>query len=331
MATLPLPDVVGHADWSVDPKKRWLALALREGTVRYRAVAPRPVGDLPALFEGLAAQAGPGGSVLLGVDFPLGLPAAYAARAGVGDFAALLPRLGRGRWREFFAVAGRPGEISLGRPFFPATRGAKGAFSHAQLVSGLGLASAAELRRRCDHATATRRAAAPLFWTLGPQQVGKAALGAWRDLLIPALASARPPALWPFDGPLAALLAPGRLPGRLVVAETYPAEVYGHLGLAFPPPAPGARTGKRVQAARAANAPVLLARTRELGVALEPALRAAIETGFGAAPEGEDAFDATVGLLGLVNVVRGRRPPGDPQDPVVRKVEGWILGQLPVP
>jgi hypothetical protein len=331
MTALTLPAVVAHADWSVDPKKRWLALATFDGGGGYRAAPPRLVGALSAFLSDLAALAEPGGSVLLGVDFPLGLPAAYAARAGVGDFTSLLPKLGRGRWREFFAAAARPGEISLARPFFPATQGGKGAFSQAQLVDRLGLASAAELRRCCDHATATRRAAAPLFWTLGPQQVGKAALLAWRDLLIPALASARPPALWPFDGPLAALLAPGSLPGRLVIAETYPAEVYGHLGVAFPRPTPGARTGKRVQAARAANAPVLLARARELGIALEPALRATIEAGFGAAPEGEDAFDATVGLIGLVNVVRGRRPPGDPQDPVIRKVEGWILGQHPAP
>jgi hypothetical protein len=327
MTALPLPAVVSHADWSVDPRKRWLALATLDGQGGYRAAPPRPVGALPALLRNLAALAGSGGSVLLGVDFPLGLPAAYAARAGVGDFAALLPKLGRGCWRDFFAVARRPGEVSLGRPFFPATQGAKGEFSQAQLVFGLGLASPAELRRRCDRATATRRAAAPLFWTLGPQQVGKAALLAWRDLLIPALASARPPALWPFDGSLGALLAPG----RLVIAETYPAEVYGHLGLAFPRPVPGGRTGKRVQAARAATAPVLLVRAKALRIALPPALRAAIETGFGAAPQGEDAFDATVGLLGLVNVVRGRRPPGDPQDPVVRRVEGWILGQLLAP
>ena len=49
-----------------------------------------------------------------------------------------------------------------------------------------------------------------------------------------------------------------------MLAETYPAEVYGHLGLAFPRPAPGARGGKRVQAARAANAAALLGRSRDL-------------------------------------------------------------------
>jgi hypothetical protein len=34
-----------------------------------------------------------------------------------------------------------------------------------------------------------------------------------------------------------------------------------------------------------------------------------------------------VGLLGMVNVLRGGRPPGAPDDPVVRRIEGWILGQ----
>jgi hypothetical protein len=34
-----------------------------------------------------------------------------------------------------------------------------------------------------------------------------------------------------------------------------------------------------------------------------------------------------VGLFGLINVVRGARPSGEPEDPVVRRIEGWILGQ----
>jgi len=34
-----------------------------------------------------------------------------------------------------------------------------------------------------------------------------------------------------------------------------------------------------------------------------------------------------VGLLGMLNVVLGRRPSGEPDDPLVRRLEGWILGQ----
>jgi hypothetical protein len=34
--------------------------------------------------------------------------------------------------------------------------------------------------------------------------------------------------------------------------------------------------------------------------------------------------------VGMINVVDGHRPPGDPHDdPAVHTVEGWILGQHP--
>jgi hypothetical protein len=49
--------------------------------------------------------------------------------------------------------------------------------------------------------------------------------------------------------------------------------------------------------------------------------------GFGPSPEGEDPFDATVGLLGMINVSLGYKPPGEPDDKVTRKIEGWIFGQ----
>jgi hypothetical protein len=50
-----------------------------------------------------------------------------------------------------------------------------------------------------------------------------------------------------------------------------------------------------------------------------------IEQGF---PEGDDAFDAVVGLFGMLEVVTGKRQPGEPRDDRIRKVEGWILGQV---
>ena len=124
-------------------------------------------------------------------------------------------------------------------------------------------------------------------------------------------------ALWPFQGELGALLRPG----QVVVGETYPAEVYGHLGLNF-----GAG-GKRTQAGRAANAGRLLAWAEQSPAALSPPLVAQIRDGFGKSNEGDDRFDAVVGLLGMLNVVWGRRPAGTPQRDTVRRVEGWILGQ----
>jgi hypothetical protein len=178
-----------------------------------------------------------------------------------------------------------------------------------------------DLRRRCDRAADARRAAAPIFWTLGAQQVGKATIVGWRDMLGAARRASHPgdatfPWLWPFDGRLDDLIAAG----RLVVAEVYPGECYHHLGVTL-------RGSKRAQATRASAGIMLLAWADAAEVALEPALRCAIGDGFGAAPGGDDDFDATVGLFGALNVVLGYRAAGEPDDEVIRRIEGWILGQ----
>ena len=52
-------------------------------------------------------------------------------------------------------------------------------------ATALGWHGAAALSRACDRATAERPAGAPLFWTLGANQSGKAAIAAWRDMLLP--------------------------------------------------------------------------------------------------------------------------------------------------
>ena len=49
-----------------------------------------------------------------------------------------------------------------------------------------------------------------------------------------------------------------------------------------------------------------------------------IQSGF---PQGDDAFDAVVGLFGTLLVSLGQRPPGEPDDKVIRDIEGWILGR----
>lgn len=302
------PALVGHADWSVDPGKRWLALATRRADGRYRARSPQPVGHLGSLLARIGDEARDG-HALLGFDFPIGLPAAYAARAGATDFRAAV----EGFDDRFYAVAERPDEISLAKPFYPMRPGGR---RRQQLLDGLGLASWSDLLRRCDRRSATRRAACAIFWTQGAQQVGKAAITGWRDLLAPALRAGIDLALWPFDGPLEELLARR----RLVVAETYPAEVYGHLGLDL-------RGGKQQRQVRRSNATALIASAKALAVQLERALAFEIGDGFGARADAEDRFDAVVGLLGMLGVVLGRRASGDPDDPVVRRIEGWILGQ----
>src|SRR5579871_2953882 len=64
----------------------------------------------------------------------------------------------------------------------------------------------------CEWRTATRGDACVLFWTLGGNQVGRAAIIGWQDVLAPAMRAMTPPLfLWPFHGTLADLHAPGRV------------------------------------------------------------------------------------------------------------------------
>ena len=61
-----------------------------------------------------------------------------------------------------------------------------------------------------------------------------------------------------------------------------------------------------------------------LHLSLEPAFLYKIEKGL---PKGDDAFDAVVGLFGVIEVVTGRRQPGEPDTDTISRLEGWILGQ----
>ncbi len=253
----------------------------------------------------------------LGIDCPIGLPRAYAAlHAEQPDFPSFLRA--RHATPDFFTVAPTLAQVSPATPFYPA-RGVAGMtrLSHAQ---ALGHADAAALSRACDRATAERPAGAPLFWTLGANQSGKAAIAAWRDLLIPALLGPNPPLLWPFAGPFLRLLHPG----RVAVAETYPAEAMRHLSL----PIAGS---KRRQADRAAYAAPLLAAMARLHATPSPALRAALQDGFGGRADGEDRFDSLLGVLCVLGVLTGTRPDTAPLDPWIQRWEGWVLGQTALP
>ena len=80
------------------------------------------------------------------------------------------------------------------------------------------------------------------------------------------------------------------------------------------------------QAPRAENAKAMLAWAEKCGVELATDLRAEIRDGFGSSANGEDRFDAVVGLFGMLNVLLGHRPSGEPRDDPKLVVEGWILG-----
>jgi len=274
-----------------------------------------PVGNVSTSLDRLRGLAG-GGAVALGVDFPIGLPRAYAARhldqsAGFPTFLReLADRPG------FLSVCSVLDEVGPGRPFYP-MHGVRGMTRLAHALA-LGLDSAAGLSRLCDVATLDRPAGAPLFWTLGANQTGKAAIAAWRDLLLPALAGPHPPALWPFDDALLPLLHAD----RVVIAETYPAEAMRQLGL---------RMGgsKRRHADRVALAPAIRASMAGLSARPDPALDRSMADGFGQDAAGEDRMDCVLGLLCVLQVLAGRRPDTAPADPWIQHWEGWVLGQTP--
>lgn len=303
-----------HADWSVDPRKRWMTAAMRDGG-RWRMGAPEPVGDPASLFARLLDRAS-GAAVAFGGDFPLGLPRAYAERAGIGHFPDWLAGLDPAA--PLFTPCDRLAEVSLERPFFPRAQ-ARGAGLMASLADALGLEDASALRRDVDWPTARRPGAAPLFWTLGANQCGKGGLSAWREALIPAIRKGVPFDLWPFAGDVRDCLAPG----RVVVAETYPREAMVGLGLTL-------SGSKRRRADRVAIAPSLRAVAKDLGIRLSADLLATIADGFGDRADGEDRFDSVLGVLGVIRVVNGAAD-GAPPASAIRAVEGWVLGQTDAP
>ncbi|MCS7025364.1 MAG: hypothetical protein NZV14_11230 [Bryobacteraceae bacterium] len=302
-----LPDVLLHFDWSVTPAKRWLTAARRTAS-GYRIETSRPAGNLAGLGASLTGSR----SALLGFDFPIGLPRAYAQRAGLERFLDAICQFGTARWRRFFEPCNCLEEVSIHRPFFPARpRGA----NKNRWANALGIPLGG-LLRECERASPRRRKACELFWTLGANQVGKAAIAGWRELLQPALARGEI-LIWPFHGDLLELCERG----SLVVAEVYPAEIYTHLGLdkAF---------GKRSPEGRLAQLQRILSWCRRYDVHLSAELRASLQNGFGTGPQGEDPFDSFVGLLGMIEALQA--PVKECWPPYVREIEGWILG-MPAP
>lgn len=309
-ARLPITQIV-HADWSVNPKRRWLVRieALGSGWTVHQ---PELVGDLSTLVDRLQAAAGEG-KTLFGLDLPIGAPAFWADNAEVDAFLPFLKALGQAPWENFYSPALTASEIGPQRPFYPARPGGT---SQAHLVQGLGAFSMDDLCRRVDFNAEGKRAATPLFWTLGAAQVGKAALSFWKEVLQPALLSPNAPAVWPFDGALVDLTNQH----ALTICETYPAEIYEWFDLKVRLPG----KAKTNHTHRAEDADAFFAAGQRLNAKFQPEALEVITQGF---PMGDDAFDAMVGALGMLQVVQGKRAPGTPDDPKVQAVEGWILGR----
>lgn len=284
-------------------------------TTGWRLTAPRLVGDVETLLTRLLHEA-EGGAVALGADLPIGLPRAYAATRSEHDFLAFLR--GVRTLPDFFMVCRTLEDLRPDRPFYPA-RGVAGMtrLSHAL---ALGLADASALSRACDRATVERPAGAPLFWTLGANQSGKAAIAAWQHLILPGLHDDDRLRLWPFHGPFRTLLSPG----RVALAETYPAEALRHLGIRL-------RGSKRRHADRCATAGALVTAIDQQAATPDDTMRRAVLDGFGVDSSGEDRFDSVLGVLCVLNVLAGARPDTAPPDPWIERWEGWVLGQTALP
>ncbi len=303
------PALLIHCDWGSSPKKRWMACAgYHAGT--YVAGVPKPTGDPGALLSALREKTP--GPILVGFDFPIGLPLAYAERVQIASFPAFLRTLAQACRSPFFEVCRESSEISLERPFYPFNFTPKGSRKRAHLVAGLNLTSFEDLLRICERSQENIPAAGALFWTLGAQAPGRAALHGWAETILPALGNADVK-LWPFDGYLADLLEPG----NLVIAETYPTQYHPWiLQTRF--------TGKGKLESRKQQASPLLYWAAQSGVRCDTELEQTIHEGF---PQGDDAFDAVLGLFGMLHLILNPELHHEPTDPTIRDIEGWILGQ----
>lgn len=317
MTLKPFPNMIVHVDWSAHPSKRWMARAFLDSSNRYCVRAPEPVGDVSTFLYRIKEQSGADALILLGFDFPIGLPYTYAKLISVTNFLSLLPQLGKGAWANFYLVAETYDQINLYRPFYPNKPGGK---SIEELTKQLNMERVDNLRRQCELAHPGRRAASPLFWTLGPQQVGKAALNGWKYVLTPGLLDVSlNVTIWPFAGNLVDLLQPG----RIVIVETYPAEYIAHLL----PDLKRRRFSKRSHRDRMTISTPLLDWARNTEVILHPFLEKQIKNGFSEEANGEDLFDTVIGLFGMLNLIIGKRTFYEPLNPIIKHIEGWIFGQ----
>ena len=305
-------DRLVHSDWSINPSKRWTATAVRvRSDWRIASLLQTPPSSefLTFLFDRSFRT-------LAGFDFAVGLPQVYLDKIEM-DFLKFLVVIGDRPWDEFSSVAVSSDQISIHRPFYPksALRGVR----RSDLVRGLAVESFADLLRTCERKTSGRRAASPIFWTLGGNQVGKAALSGWNEVLRPA--RKRGAQFWPFDGSLETLTT-----RTLTIAETYPAEAYRHIGFNLQ-----SNMSKRDQSSRKWAAASIIQRCKTYHIQLTEDIQSSIVDGFGRQSSGEDAFDALAGLLSMIEVAEGRRPASPFTNLAVQKREGWILGQIELP
>jgi len=149
---------------------------------------------------------------------------------------------------------------------------------------------------------------------MGGQQVGKAAISGWDSLIEPTLDN---PELNQKPSPFSGSLSDICKPGNIVVVETYPAEHYGHLGLSFSSPV---RRSIRRYDDRKAFTLQLISWAGKHNLDLDDSIRHIVEDGSSNLLDGENRFDAFIGLYGMINVILGNRPAVEPLPYKISKI-----------
>ena len=299
-----------HSDWSVHGKKRWSAIAhhTKNG---WRIEAIELFAEISDLLSGPLDR-----SILAGFDFPIGLPGFWYEAAGIPDFVSFIDKVRSGELPQFFMVSDAASEISFSRPFYPNSAGKKNEKKKQDLLSQLNLSMSSQLLRQCEKAHGNRNDASPLFWTIGAKQVGKAALSGWKEVIFPL--HEKGALIWPFQ-----TLQLTEKSKKLVLLETYPAQYYDF----FEPRLMKGRS-KRRQNDRVIAGSKILSWLNTRNVLVLPSLETRIKDGFGLSEDGEDPFDALVGLCGMLDVVLGNRSSSPRLSPLHLGQEGWIFGQV---
>jgi hypothetical protein len=303
-------EVLAHADWSVRKSGRWLVTA-EPFKGKWRINEPVMVNVNGLLGEDIGSRG------MLGVDVPIGVPIHWAKSVKIDCFLRALKNFGEGRWVDTLHPAVTADQISLFRPFYPQKPGGA---KQVHILKALDACHINLLRRHCDFDQEGRPAASPLFWTLGAAQVGKAAINFWLSVLRPAVL-AEQVHVWPFHGTLEELANKA----KPIVAETYPGEAYSWFNLEI---TNNNRSKRRIDD-RLLDSQRLLEVVSKLDFDLDPNAEEQVINGF--KNGGEDAFDAFIGLLAVVSVVKGHRPEPVIRDDAVMQTEGWILGRKPGP
>ena len=300
------------ADWSKDRRKRSVHVA----DLRSRRIWREESDDwnLQTLLK-RASELALRGSVLVGIDAVIGVPAAYWRRVQEAPcwggsspptgFIDWLSRLDAGS--GFFEPVRDPASWRVDRPFFRVPRVRDGGLRAFTTMFEDGF------RRKIDG----RTGANPVFAMSGiPGTVGSGTASLWMEL-IPRLAATREFAVWPFEGELSRLLSHR----GIVLAEIYPGLAYGVV-LAGEIPTRRLRVAKTQSDLRNHVCDLLQAMSwvREAGVHLGDLAPARAD---------EDAFDSH---LTAAAVLRGSIERGPLCEPrwIERVAEGAMLLAGPV-